>query len=284
MPEARARYEAAWPIYRAIGAKLGEANCIQALGDVHVRLSELPEARARYEAAWPLYRAIGDKLGEANCIKALGDYYAAVEDYPTALAMLEEAAARYQALGLPHDHASAINSIANMYDAQGEHQQAVEAYTRAMALYSSPMWYRNRADQYLKLKDAANAAADIEAAARLQPDHPYLFLRLGDLALLQKDYSAAEVHYQAALERYPRLSGANFGLGLTLLHLGRPAKALTAYRAGLENIYNSTDLKEPLTDLESLRAESPGLAGVESVLELMGEAQVRLGQNTDEEN
>src|SRR5690606_35729336 len=48
-------------------------NCIQALGDVHVRLSELPEARARYEEALPIYRAIGARLGEANCIQALGD-------------------------------------------------------------------------------------------------------------------------------------------------------------------------------------------------------------------
>ncbi|MEZ0396229.1 MAG: tetratricopeptide repeat protein, partial [Anaerolineales bacterium] len=55
----------------AIGAKLGEANCIKALGDVHRDLSELPEARARYEEALPIYRAIGDKLGEANTLSAI---------------------------------------------------------------------------------------------------------------------------------------------------------------------------------------------------------------------
>ncbi|MBE2197833.1 MAG: tetratricopeptide repeat protein, partial [Anaerolinea sp.] len=36
-----------------------EANCIQALGDVHLRLSEYELARARYEEARPIYAAIG---------------------------------------------------------------------------------------------------------------------------------------------------------------------------------------------------------------------------------
>ncbi len=52
-----------------------KANCIQALGDVHRDLSELPEARARYEEALPLYRSIGAKLGEANVYASQGQLY-----------------------------------------------------------------------------------------------------------------------------------------------------------------------------------------------------------------
>ncbi|MCB0172179.1 MAG: hypothetical protein KDJ97_16645, partial [Anaerolineae bacterium] len=49
-----------------------QANCIQALGDVHRMLAEYELARQRYEAARPIYEAIGARLGEANCIQALG--------------------------------------------------------------------------------------------------------------------------------------------------------------------------------------------------------------------
>ena len=52
-PLARQRYEEARPIYHEIGDRLGEANCIQSLGDVHLQLAEYPLARQRYEEAGP---------------------------------------------------------------------------------------------------------------------------------------------------------------------------------------------------------------------------------------
>ncbi|MCP4421919.1 MAG: hypothetical protein GY805_35345, partial [Chloroflexi bacterium] len=51
------------------------ADAIQALGEVHVRLSEYEAARERYEEALPIYEAIGARLGQANCIQALGDVH-----------------------------------------------------------------------------------------------------------------------------------------------------------------------------------------------------------------
>ena len=65
---ARARYEEALPLYRQVGAVLGEANCIRSLGDIALRRSDHDAARARYEEALPLYRQVGAVLGEANCI------------------------------------------------------------------------------------------------------------------------------------------------------------------------------------------------------------------------
>ncbi len=60
------------PIYAAIGARLGEANTIQALGDVHRMLAEYDQARARYEEARPIYAAIGARPGLSNVLFGLG--------------------------------------------------------------------------------------------------------------------------------------------------------------------------------------------------------------------
>ncbi len=58
----------ALPVYRQIGARLGEANAIQALGDVALQQARYEEAAERYEQALPVYRQIGDRLGEANTL------------------------------------------------------------------------------------------------------------------------------------------------------------------------------------------------------------------------
>ena len=65
---ARVRYEEALPLYRLVGDVLGEATCIERLGDIALRRSDHDTARGRYEEALPLYRSVGDVLGEANCI------------------------------------------------------------------------------------------------------------------------------------------------------------------------------------------------------------------------
>ncbi|HMZ17489.1 MAG TPA: tetratricopeptide repeat protein, partial [Blastocatellia bacterium] len=70
---ARASYEKALPIYREIEDRLGEANVLQAMGDLLMRVADLAGARASYEKALPIYREIEARLGEANVLQAMGD-------------------------------------------------------------------------------------------------------------------------------------------------------------------------------------------------------------------
>jgi len=72
LPEARARYEEALPIYRAIGAKLGEANVLSSQGRLLVMSGEGQKGLQTLQDALDLYAAIGDKVGQANIYTARG--------------------------------------------------------------------------------------------------------------------------------------------------------------------------------------------------------------------
>ena len=59
------------PFHRAVGARLGEANTLRAIGDVQQFRKDTDAALASYDAALVLFRAVGARIGEANTLAAL---------------------------------------------------------------------------------------------------------------------------------------------------------------------------------------------------------------------
>ena len=269
---ARGRYEEALGIYREIGDRLGEANCIQALGDVHLRLGEYGAARGRYEEALGIYREIGDRWGEAKCIKALGDLWADQEEVEKALAFLDEAEARFSALGLPAYVAWVHNSRGNLWHRREDHAAAVEAYTRAIQAWPQEgAFYRNRADTFIEMGDFAAAAADLEQAATLAPEHPYLALRRAQLAFYMRDYSSALRHAQEALVRRSPFAPAALLAALAHLALGDEGEATRALETAIQGPHDKEDLEDALRWLERLPETVPPEA-VERFRERLREA------------
>jgi tetratricopeptide (TPR) repeat protein len=111
---ARERYQAALPLYRRVGAVLGEANCIQSLGDIARERSDHDGARERYAAALPLYRRVGFVLGEANCIQSLGDVARERSDHDGARRLFEEALGLYARIHEPYSIGSAHRRLARI--------------------------------------------------------------------------------------------------------------------------------------------------------------------------
>jgi tetratricopeptide (TPR) repeat protein len=133
---ARARYEAALPLYRRVGDVQGEANCIKSLGDIAFARSDHDGARERYEAALPLYRRVGDVLGEANCIARLGDIAFARSDHDGARARYEAALPLYRRVGDVLGEANCIKSLGDIALARSDRDGARELFDEALGLYS----------------------------------------------------------------------------------------------------------------------------------------------------
>jgi tetratricopeptide (TPR) repeat protein len=55
---ATAKYEQAFSLYEQVGDLLGQANCIQSLGDIALQRSQGAEAKKHFEAALTLYERL----------------------------------------------------------------------------------------------------------------------------------------------------------------------------------------------------------------------------------
>ena len=275
--QARERYAEAQSIYHEIGDRLGEANCIKSLGDVHLRVGEYRQARERYEEAQLIYHEIGQKLGEANCIQALGNVALEQEDWRVAEARYLEALNMAVLLDLINIQASVLNSLANLYLRQKNYQKAIEIYSQAIGSFpKEAMYYRNRASVFIALRQVASAGEDLQVAKKLQPEHPYLFLRLGDLAVISDRYLEAMSFFQAALNLVPRLSGAWFGIGRATLLQGDDPPAEQAYRRGLDLTDAPNELLDEIEELERLYLEYPQRAEmIDRILQLLHDYRIQ---------
>ena len=156
-----------------------EANCIKALGDVHISLAEYNEARTRYEQALPLFREIGARLGEANCITALGDVHRMLDEYNEARTRYEQAIKIYEQIGAQLGYMNALTGLADLDRHAEEWSSAKTKYLEILAFELANGLRMNAAISYRLLGKTARGQGDLTKAESYYKQSIVLFKAIG---------------------------------------------------------------------------------------------------------
>jgi tetratricopeptide (TPR) repeat protein len=239
---------------------LGEANVLQAIGDVQQFRDDRDSALTSYEAALTLFKEIGDKLGEANVRKAIGDVQQFRDDRDSALTSYEAALTLFKEIGAKLGEANVLSSQGKIYVVSNPSQadelleQAIKIYKAIGSQYSIPAqignfgWELVRQNEYVRAKDYLERAAQLfdqmgledyakrhrETALAIQSAIEYekILLHANELSE-RKEYLESVAEFQRALEIAPDPRAWN-GLGSVLESLKRYDEALDAYSHAIE--------------------------------------------------
>ncbi len=125
-------YTQALALFRAVGARLGEANTRKAIGDVQQFRKEIDAALDSYTQALALFRAVGDRLGEANTLLSM----ARMESEPEAgRDRFEQALALYRAIGDAYSVARGLYYYALYLLEQGQKAEAIPLLEQSARLF-----------------------------------------------------------------------------------------------------------------------------------------------------
>jgi tetratricopeptide (TPR) repeat protein len=264
MDAALTSYHEALTLYRALGARLGEANVLQAIGDVQQFRKEMDAALTSYHEALTLYRALGARLGEANVLQAIGDVQQFRDDRDAALTSYHEALTLYRALGARLGEANVRKAIGDVQQFRKEMDAALTSYHEALTLY--------------RALGARLGEANVRKA-------------IGDVQQFRKEMDAALTSYHEALTLY-RALGARLGeanvrkaigdvqqfrkemdAALTSYH-----EALTLYRA-LGDRLGEANVRKAIGDVQQFRDDrDAALTSYHEALTLYRALGDRLGE------
>ncbi|MGE0084132.1 MAG: tetratricopeptide repeat protein [Desulfococcaceae bacterium] len=216
--QARKCYEEAQPVYAQIGAFLGEANCIKSLGDVHSYLAEYKQARKCYEEARPVYAKIGALLGEANCIYSLGDIHSYLVECEQARKCYEEARPVYAKIRDRLGEVNCIKALGDVHIRFAEYEQARKRYEEARPVYA-------------------------KIGARLGETN--CIRALGDVHIMLAEYEQARKCYEEAKPVYAQI-GARYSVAFILAYLGLTYKGLGELQTAREHLEQAIDLFEKI--------------------------------------
>lgn len=154
----------------------------------------------------------------------------------------------------------ALNTLGNHYAQQDEHVQAVETYTSAIAYApQTAMLYRNRAGEYLELRQYDATRQDVEQAAQLEPEAARLPELWCDLYLGLGDGAAMLPYTQQLLAASPDEASHYYYLALAHALTG-DLPAASAAMTTCSQTCSDDQREQRLRTLAQLQAQHPSLA------------------------
>ncbi|MFZ5887088.1 MAG: tetratricopeptide repeat protein, partial [Chloroflexota bacterium] len=131
-------YQKALGLYSEIGAKLGEANVLQAIGDVQQFRDERDAALESYQKALGLYSEIGDRLGEANTLQSMGKLAIQnakdQEGFQEGMKILQTAMGIYEEIEDKVGQINILMFLVQIMAAMGENEKAAEIANQVLPM------------------------------------------------------------------------------------------------------------------------------------------------------
>jgi tetratricopeptide (TPR) repeat protein len=173
-------YGEALQLFRAVGARLGEANVLQAIGDVQNFRDDRDAALKSYGEALQLFRAVGARLGEANVLKAIGDVQNFRDDRDAALKSYGEALQLFRAVGARLGEANVLKAIGDVQNFRDDRDAALKSYGEALQLFRAVGDRLGEANVLQAIGDVQNFRKEIDAALKSYGEALQLFRAVGD--------------------------------------------------------------------------------------------------------
>ncbi|MCP4348145.1 MAG: tetratricopeptide repeat protein [Desulfobacterales bacterium] len=214
LESARQSYEKALPIFQEIKDRLGEANTLRAMGDLMMRVDDLESARQSYEKALPIYQEIKSRLGEANTLRALGDLMMRVSDLESARQSYEKALPIFQEIKDRLGEANTLKALGDLMMRVDDLESARQSYEKALPIYQ-------------EIKDRLGEANTLQS--------------LGDLMSKLSDLESAKELYEKALPIYQEIK-SRLGEANTLQEMGQLLRAEGNYDESNDRLMEATEI------------------------------------------
>ena len=166
-------------------------------------------------AAWE-----GDSSAEKLFLRALYDYdgkqfNSALNYYGQAIDKAEAEAAGFDALYTAFYHLNRGVLRAEMID----FISSIESNVQVLSMDDTGNTRARVKDQVVRQYDYTDAIDDMNRAAEIVPDLPYVYFNLGNLYCLSSEHVTSIENYTKAIELYPYMGDAYFNRGLVLIYL-----------------------------------------------------------------
>ena len=202
--QAEEHYQQALALYQLTGARQGEANSFLGLGRLALAQEDWPVARSMTEEAVARHTANQDRYSTALDCETLAQACTGAGDSEAAMSALRIAASNYSEIGLLDRAASVLTNLGNLFDEAERLEDGLEIYVEAAALLPDAGWLqRNVADSLIRIVRLDEAEAQLDRAAQIEPDAPYLALHRAALAKARGDRAAGREWAEEALRRSP---------------------------------------------------------------------------------
>lgn len=246
-------YDAAFPLWRALGDKRREAEALFCRGALQRSLGDPGSAWKAYETALPLWRELGDRGREADTLTRMGICRSQLGGRDEALALHRQALEIARGLGDGYREAEALGNIGFARQSQGRLREALASYGEALVRFraAGDPWQeaailRNLGGVYDRLGEPRETLVHYRQAlerTRSLGDRVGEAQILANLAVVSRemgDFGEALARYEEALALFRALGDRRWeartlnNIGYAYLQLGETERAASYFEQALE--------------------------------------------------